>query len=360
MADKKLTRREFVQVSAAATAITAATGAAGAAKLDPKKIPSYNEKMEYRRLGKTEMMVSAVCLGGHWKRIEKAVPGVLKGRGWLSAKIDSDGFKKNRRAIVDRCMQHGINYVDACTREEVQAYAEALRGREDKFYMGASWYQEELRNGRFRTAPALLRTLDKAMKITKREYFDIWRITMHEQSARHKDTEVDEMVKALETAKKQGKVRHIGLSSHHRPHIQKMIEKYKSLEVVVSPYTAKTKKLAKDSVFDAIKKCDVGWFGIKPYSSGSLFKGNGTPTDPNFKTDNDLARLALRYILGNRQITAPIPGMVFPEQVDNAAKAVQEHRELSKAEALELEQAMDEAWANLPEDYQWLKDWEYI
>ncbi len=360
MANDKLTRREFVQVSAASAAVAAAAGTAGAAKIDPKKIPSYNPKMEYRRLGKTEMMVSAVCLGGHWKKIEKAVPGVLKSRSWLSAKIDSDGFKKNRRAIIDRCMQHGINHVDACTSQEVQAYAEAIRGREDKFYMGASWYQEELRNGRCRTAPALLKTLDKAMKISKREYFDIWRITMHEQSIKHSDAEVEQMVKALETAKKQGKVRHIGFSSHHRPHIQKMIEKYDSLEVIVSPYTAKTKKLAKDSVFDAIKKCDVGWFGIKPYSSGSLFKGDGTPTGPNFKADNDRARLALRYIMGNAQITAPIPGMIFPEQVDNAAKAVQEARELTKAEALELEQAMDEAWAKLPADYQWLKDWEYI
>jgi len=360
MADKKLTRREFVQVSAAAAAITAATGAAGAAKLDPKKIPSYNEKMEYRRLGKTELMVSAVCLGGHWKRIEKAVPGVLGRGGWLSAKLDHDGFKKNRRAVVDRCMQHGINYVDACTREEVQAYAEALRGREDKFYMGCSWYQEELRFGRFRTAPALLGTLDKAMRITKREYFDLWRITMHERSGRHSEKEVDEMVKALEKAKKQGKARHIGLSSHDRPHIKKMVEKYKSLEVIVTPYTAKSKKLPTDSLFDALKKHDVGMFGIKPYSSNRLFKGDGTPTNPNAETDNRLARLALRYILHNPQVTAPIPGMIFPEHVDNAVKAVQERRELDKAEALELEQAMDEAWANLPEDYQWLKDWEYI
>ena len=360
MADKKLTRREFVQASAA-TAALAAAGTAGAAKVDPKKIPSYNEKMEYRRLGKTEMMVSAVCLGGHWKKIETAVPGVLKSRSWLSAKIDSDGFKKNRRAIIDRCMQHGINYVDACTKEEVQAYAEALRGREDKFYMGASWYQEEMRKPKFRTVKTLLGTLDKAMRISKREYFDLWRITMISGSGKHTDAEVEQMVKALETAKKQGKVRHIGLSSHDRPHIKKMIEKYDSLEVVVSPYTAKTKQRAKDSVFPALKKCDVGWFGIKPYSSGSLFKkGDQTPTSPNAETNNRLARLTLRYILGNGQITAPIPGMIFPEQVDNAAKAVQEHRELSKAEALELEQAMDVAWANLPEDYQWLKDWEYI
>jgi len=30
------------------------------------------------------------------------------------------------------------------------------------------------------------------------------------------------------------------------------------------------------------------------------------------------------------------------------------------AEAKELEEAMDEAWARLPAIYHWLKDWEYV
>jgi hypothetical protein len=42
------------------------------------------------------------------------------------------------------------------------------------------------------------------------------------------------------------------------------------------------------------------------------------------------------------------------------AKAVKERRELDKAEAKELEEAMDRAWANLPANYQWLKNWEYV
>ena len=62
----------------------------------------------------------------------------------------------------------------------------------------------------------------------------------------------------------------------------------------------------------------------------------------------------------NPAVTAPIPGMIHTGQVDNAAKAVQERRKLDVAEAEELRKAMDEAWANLPENYQWLKDWEYV
>ena len=40
-----------------------------AATADTSKILNYNSDMEYRRCGKTNWMVSAVCLGGHWKRV---------------------------------------------------------------------------------------------------------------------------------------------------------------------------------------------------------------------------------------------------------------------------------------------------
>jgi aryl-alcohol dehydrogenase-like predicted oxidoreductase len=69
--------------------------------------------------------------------------------------------------------------------------------------------------------------------------------------------------------------------------------------------------------------------------------------------------MAIRYILCNPAITAPIPGIINPQQVDNVAKAIQEP-DLDEAEAMELSTAMDEAWARLPANYQWLKNWEYV
>ena len=83
MADEEITRREFVQGTAAAAGADAGLGAAGRASAaeaakaalpkapaDPKtKTRSYNEKMEYRRLGRTGLWISAVSIGGHWKKI---------------------------------------------------------------------------------------------------------------------------------------------------------------------------------------------------------------------------------------------------------------------------------------------------
>jgi len=244
---------------------------------------------------------------------------------------------------------------------EVMAYSEALRGRRDEMYLGFSWYQQEMRNDKRRTAEALLQTLDRGMREAKLDYVDLWRITMHEQSGKHTEGEVEEMMTALAKARQQGKVRFCGLSSHDRPHIKWMIETYPDvLQVVVTPYTAKSKVVRKHSLFDAVTEHDVGVFGIKPFASNSLFKGDSSLDSSSAEEDDRLARLAIRYILCNPAITAPIPGLINTHQVDNVAKAVKERRELDAVEAKELEQAMDRAWAKLPANYQWLKDCEYV
>jgi aryl-alcohol dehydrogenase-like predicted oxidoreductase len=368
-----LTRRDLMR--------TGAVAAAGLAVGDTQKAfartRSYNPEMKYRLLGRTGLWISSVCLGGHWKRVDKMVPGVFKDRGWLSADLDSEGFRKNRRDVVTRCIERGINYIDACTKQEVVTYARALRGRRDAMYLGFSWYQEEMRSlsNQLRDAekkgkpkPAgwiterLMAALDKGMREAKLDYIDLWRITMHEQSGRHEDAEVDEMMSALEKARKQGKCRLCGFSSHDRKHIKWMLETYPEVvQVVVTPYTAKSKMVTDETgLWASMKKNGIGWFGIKPFAGNSLFKGDSSPDSPTRQEDNKLARMAIRYILCNQAITAPIPGLINPQQVDNVADAVTEPEELAQEEAKELELAMDEAWQNLPANYHWLKNWEYV
>lgn len=348
-----LTRREFLRDTALATATLAVGAGRLGAEPSSSKILNYNPDMEYRRLGRTGLMVSAVCLGGHWKRIDTVVG--------TTQNIDHPDFRKNRYDVVSRCIERGINYIDACTAAEVLVYSRALQGRRNQMYLGFSWYEEEMRNQNFRRADKLLATLEKGMKQAGLDYVDLWRITMHEQSSRHSPAEVDEMMKALEKAKAQGKARFTAFSSHDRPHIKWMIETYpKIVDVVLTPYTAKSKVLPTDSLFDTLKQHDVGMFGIKPFASNSLFKGNSALDHPEAEEDNRRARLAIRYILCNPTVTAPIPGLINVQQVDNVALAVKERRQLDQNERAELDRAAEEMWARLPAEYQWLKDWEYV
>ncbi|UCG47828.1 MAG: aldo/keto reductase [Phycisphaerales bacterium] len=345
MKNGELSRRTFLKSSSlvAAGAIAGAmvdTSQAGTAA----KTLCYNPDMEYRRLGKTNLMVSAVCLGGHWKRVN----------------VMNQDFDRNRREVVDRCMELGVNYIDACVRAEVLAYCKALKGRRDKMYMALSYSAKEVRNPEYRTAARLLQGLDELMRESGQEYTDLWRITCLEPGGRHTFDTSCEIIEALEKARKQGKARFIGISSHDRRWLKMMIEQFPQLQVILFPYTSMSKVAPQDSLFDAVKRCDVGAFGIKPFAGNSLFEGDSSPGSPTAEQDNRRARLAIRYILCNPAITAPIPGLISTAQVDNMALAVRERRQLDVEERAELERASTQMWARLPADYHWLKNWRYV
>jgi predicted aldo/keto reductase-like oxidoreductase len=308
-------------------------------------------------------MISAVALGGHWKRLDMVVSRVFtEGNESLAVNLDNPDFQKNRDAVVSRCIDRGINYVDACMHQEFLSYAKALRGRRDKMYLGYSFGEVEVRNRKYRTSAKLQEGFNRGLKEAGLEYVDLWRITCLEQSSQHTEGEIQELVRALEWAKKTGRARFTGISSHDRPHIKKLIETYpQQMEAICTPYTARTKVVADESgLWAAMRKHDVGWFGIKPFASNSIFKGTSKPGDPHEEEDNRIARLAIRCILCNPAITAPMAGLISPEQVDNVALAVAERRELDHQEKADLQKAMDRAWATLPHHYQWLKDWDYV
>ena len=341
MNQNQLSRREFVR----GATITAAAAAACAVfrplssyaadekpatpAVDTSKILNFNPNMEYRRQGKTGLMVSAVCLGGH-----------------------SRSNDQERYEIVSRAIDLGINYIDACWDNEVKRDARALKGRRDKMYLALSHGAKEVRNENFRTSKKLQESLDELLRDSSQEFTDLWRITCFEPGGRHTFDTSAEIADALEKAKKAGKARFIGFSSHDRRWIKFMIEYFPAIDVVCFPFTTMSKKAPTDSLFDALKKCDVGAFGIKPFAAGSLFTGN---------KDEDLkrARLALRYILLTNTVI-PIPGLNSVPEVDNAAKAVAERRALDVKEKAQIQTSSEHLAANLPANYQWLKNWEYV
>jgi aryl-alcohol dehydrogenase-like predicted oxidoreductase len=357
--------RDSAAMAAAGVAAGAALHAARAADKDAavRKTRSYNAEMEYRRLGRTGIWVSAVCLGGHWKRVDKIIGAKGPIGGWeapgTSAEVDR--FHKNRWDVVGRCLEAGINFVDACSGPEILAYARALKGRREKMYLGYSWHVRESRFPAWRSAAKLLAGLDQGLREADLEYADVWRISALMRGSQHTQGEVDDILKALETARKQGKCRFTGVSSHDRPWLKMLVEKHPDvIQVILTPYTADSMVLPKDSLFDAVRKHDVGVFGIKPFASNSLFQGDSSANSPHAEEDDRRARLAIRHILANPAITAPIPGLISTHQVDNMAVAVRERRKLDRAEKAELRKAADEMWARLPEEYQWLKQWRRV
>lgn len=357
-------RREFMQAAAAGIV---AVGDIQAQAANRAKILNFNPNMEYRKLGKTGLMVSAVCLGGHWKRAKVILGPNFSGAGYDQQdfqNVSDAAFLKNRADVVNRCMEVGINYIDACAGPEVLAYSKVIKGRRDRMYLGYSWHTRESRYKDWRDGKKMMDGLNQGLKEAQLDYVDLWRISlpMDRINDLGELLQVEEScMEALQLAKKQGKARFTGVSSHNRVWLKSIVQQYPNqIDVVLFPYTADTKVLPDDSIFEALQKNNVGVFGIKPFADNSLFLGDSSPASATAEEDDRRARLALRYILGNPAITAPIPGLVTTHQVDNVAKAVLERRKLDRAEKTELRRAGEHMWANLSPSHRWLRDWEYV
>ncbi len=179
MKKEKITRRDFVRSTTLATAgVVAGLGSTATRAAQPEtntsKILNYNPNMEYRRQGKTGLMVSAVCLGGH-----------------------SRNNDQERAEVISRCIDVGINYIDACWDNEVKRDAKALKGRRDKMYLGLSHGAKEVRNENYRTSKKLMEALDELLRDSEQEYTDLWRITCLEPGGRHTFDTASEIVDAL-------------------------------------------------------------------------------------------------------------------------------------------------------------------
>ncbi len=368
----RLTRRRFMQDGAVVSAGLAAgivplavNKLSAAQQAEISRTRSYNPQMEYRRLGKTGLWISAVCLGGHWKRIDKIIGSVdpfasCENLGNPSSK-DMAAFDKNRHDVISRCIDVGINLVDFAGFVEPDAYGRALKGRRESMYTAWSLGGQEMRHPEHRKAKVLIEMLKQGLQRTGLAYADIWRVMMLERGSRHSQGDVHELIEALDTARKQGLCRFTGISTHDRKWAKTLIETYPdTIQVLVTPYTADSRELPQDSLFETLRKHDVGTLGIKPFASNSLFRGNGSPDSPHADEDDRRAQMAIRYILSNPAITAPIPGLISVHQVNNMAQAILQRRRLDREEKAQLKAATHEMWANLPADYAWLNDWKYV
>ena len=77
--------------------------------------------------------------------------------------------------------------------------------------------------------------------------------------------------------------------------------------------------------------------------------------------EHELARLTISYILENESITTTVPGMTTTHEIENNVRASAERTAALTEPARErLAEATDRMWAELPPDYEWLREWEYV
>ena len=379
-----LSRRDFIRsvsfISAGAVAGSLGSGCEGLGLVSEsakaRRILNHNPQMGYRRLGKTGLVLSEVSLGGHFKDRDGS-------RYWAELPKDEVPWDvaKNRIDVVSACIDAGINYLDISTAAECLAYGAALRGRRDRMIIAADDYKLCARNPENCTVAKLTYDMDQCLGRLGMEHIDIWRIKA-DMYGKSTDAHVGVMIETFEKAKKAGKVRYFGISSHSRPWLQHVIETFPEVQVISFPISARTrekgKPVTRDSIeevnagfgadttqgiFDVVRQRNIGVIAIKPFLGGELFRNRAKfpVTGDGDKQEHDLARLTLQCILANDAVTATVPGLTTVAEVENAVRASYMRQVAPTAAQRQwLEEITEQRWAAIDPEYAWLRDWEVV
>ena len=256
--------------------------------------------MEYVTLGKTDLKISRVGFGG--------IP---------IQKVDADGAVKLMRAVNEK----GINFIDTARGYTVseELIGNALVGIRDKFVIATK--------SMARTADAMRADIETSLKNLKTDYIDIYQI--HNVSMEQLAIVCGEggALEALNEAKAQGKIGHIGLTAHSLE-VFEYATTLDWVETLMFPYN-----IVETHGEDVINKCaekNIGFICMKPLAGGAL----------------ENATLAMRFIAANKNVNVIIPGMCSADEVEMNVLAVCDKSPLSEKELAEIEKIRTELGTN--------------
>lgn len=257
--------------------------------------------MQYGLLGSTGLMVSKIGFGG--------IP---------IQQLDQDSANK----LIEKVLECGINFIDTARGYTVSEslIGNALSGSRQKVFLATK--------SMARDSDGLRKDIEISLRNLKTDYIDLYQF--------HNIPTIQELEKVMKPGgalevfleyRDRGGIKHIGITSHSLEVIEKAIE-YNVFETVQYPYNA-VETQAEETFKKAYEK-NLGVIAMKPFAGGAL-------------TNN---KAALKFILQNKHITCPIPGMCSIEQLKENVKAIDE-MPLSKGE----EEALSKEASELGEKF---------
>ena len=229
--------------------------------------------MQYRRLGKTGMDVSAIGLG--------------------SAQIASSRDEYAVR-VVHRALELGVNYFDTARGygDSEIILGEALKGRRGDVYISSKTGAK--------TRDDAWQHIQESLERLQTNYLDNWHLHGLEQGE-DMDTRLGPggALEALIEAREQGLTRHTGCTAHLSRTLIKALKRF-DFEVILVPMNI----VEQDPLDELIPLCvekDVGVTIMKPVATGLV-----------------PASLALKWLL-NQRIAAAVPGATTVEEVEENA-----------------------------------------
>ncbi len=291
MPNNKLTRRDILK--ATGTALPA--GLIAPALFSPAADASDN-KMPMRTLGRTGVKVSLLTLGcGHLRK------------SFITSSEAGD--------IIERALELGVNSIDtAPTYDESEDFlGEALKGKRDKVFLATKTEEQT-----YDKAWELLQT---SLKRLQTDYIDLVYLHNFGYDKYFPDAELTLSPKgalsALREAKKQGLIRHIGVSGHLYPSRWKQIHELDDIDVYlcVTNFISRHQYNFEEKAFGPARKKNLGMVGMK------ILGGAG-----NWKTGAakfvDRIDPCLRYVLSLPGLSTANIGFRSVDELETVAKKI--------------------------------------
>lgn len=254
--------------------------------LDSHQASSSQVKLEYRTLGRTGLKVTAVGFG---------------------CMITSDA------SVIKRAADLGINYFDT---------ARGYQHGNNERMVGAA-LKDKRKNLVLSTKSGagdkdgLLRELETSLRELGTDYVDIW--YLHGKDA--PDDIRDDMIEAQQLAKKQGKIRFAGVSTHSgQEELLPWLAQKGAFDVVLAAYNF-SMGAGLDRAIETAAKAGMGVVAMKVMAGGFRRLHAGEPLHDKLSRDGAMLS-ALKWTLNNKNVATTIPSMTDMEQLDENLKAM--------------------------------------
>jgi uncharacterized protein len=272
----KSSRRNFIAAGLSLPAAALADGSSPA-----------KDAIQFRTLGKTGLKVTSVGFG---------------------CMITSDP------SVVARAVDLGIRYFDTAHSYQggnnEHMVGAVLKGHRDKLVISSK--------SDAKTAKEAMEHLDTSLSALHTDHLDIWYMHAHDDPAGI----TDELMSAWESAKKQGKIRCIGLSTHKPNDVVDRILALEKFEVVLSTYNFAVGN-ANDEAFQKLQESGIGLVAMKVMAPAKRPFGFDASRSDRLK-DPGAPLAALKWVLRNQRFASAIPSMTDADQLAVNFKAMSE------------------------------------
>lgn len=276
--------------------------------------------MEYNNLGHTDLRVS------------------LLGFGTMRLPLNlNSGDLSKAVGLIHHGTEQGINYFDVgtfyCHHRCEEAFGKALENMKQPLVLSGK------NSSHLSRVETWTGQLDNTLRHFKCPALDIYFIHYLDLDIWNEVFIQGQLLDEVLSAKKSGKIRHLGFSSHDTPENIKELIDSGHFESVILSYNLINRKYEK--IIQYAYEKGLGVIIMNPLAGGLL---TGTFLDlPDFgeQFPGDMAAISLNYVFSNPYVHTVLSGMRSPEEIDNNVATAHDKR-YTKAELQKINTLVSE------------------